>query len=179
MQTDPTRTAAQITRLLSAFPPTGSTDPDETLRRYFEAIDEFTLWDIETAVDWYIKGKVPGFDGRFAPTPPMLAGQARRARDERLSVEARERRALPPPAEEEVPKDPKIASGLRQLVKKLEENMLSPEASLRKRHHVMARANARFEPNMDPDAMMKRLGGRPPRYEVGDPEGNTDAGEAA
>lgn len=170
MQTDPTKTIAQISRLLSAFPPTGNPEPEETLRRYFEVLDEFSLWDIETAVDRYLRGKVPGFEGRFAPTPPMLAGQCRKALEERLVSEARRRPRLPAPEPEEV-KDPKIAEGLRQLAKDLGAQMLTDEAkSGRKRHDLLARANAKFAPDMSPAALHRRLG-----WSVGDPDGDSDA----
>lgn len=167
---DPIKTAELLRKLFSAFPVTNNADPEENLRRYFEAVEEYAFWDLETAVDRFIKGKVPGFEGRFAPTPPMLAAQCRRALEERLASEARKRPRLAAPEPEEV-KDPKIAAGLRKLAEDLGRKMLTDEAAKeRKRHDFAARVNARFTPDMNPRALERRLG-----WTVGDPDGDEDA----
>lgn len=171
MQTDPTKTIAQINRLLSAFPATGSANPDDQLRAYFEATDEYILWDLETAVGRYLRGKVPGFDGRFAPTPPMLAGQCRRAMEERLERDRMDRLRAPLPPPDDPPKDPRIADGLRKLAADLGASMRTAEAEAeRRRHELTARVNARFAPDMSPEALHRRLG-----WEVGDRDGEDAA----
>lgn len=72
-----------ITRLVSAFPPQTSAEPEEILRRYLEATEDCPFGDVETAVDEFIRGVVPGQNTNFAPTPPSLAARARMHTEQR------------------------------------------------------------------------------------------------
>lgn len=90
----------EIQRLLAAFPSTSQADPALVLHNFLTAVDDWSADYVEDAVSAFIKGQVPGFDGRFAPTPAMLGAQCRVASD----MEARRRYldrlatpALPPP----------------------------------------------------------------------------------
>ena len=90
---NPERVIAAINALLSPFPAGVTQGPaEEVFRRYLEAVDEFTADDIDGGVDLLMKGKLPGYNGNFAPTPPQLASAARIVRDKRLDSEALTRR---------------------------------------------------------------------------------------
>lgn len=161
MQT-PQKQSKELARLFSAFPPLSNPDPDETLRRYFEAIEDFPAGDLETAVTLYITGKVPGFDGRFAPTPPMLATGCR------IAAEMRQREAylktfsaprLPAPVLQKTPQErqsvrEKMAAAIDNLAASMAlQEVEAMEASKAR----WERTNERFHPDMSDDAIMERL----------------------
>lgn len=95
-----------IQRLLSGFPASQAVDQAELLRRYLEVAEDFHADDVLTSVDLYLKSQMPGFDGRYAPTPPMLAAGCRRAADIRARkayLDGLTRPDLPAPAVERTP----------------------------------------------------------------------------
>lgn len=95
---NPDRVLAAIDKMLSAFPPLNVPGTaDEVLRRYVEAVEDRFDIDIEGGVDLIVKGKVPGYSGAFAPTPPQFATAVRIAQDQRVSREMDRRPRLPPP----------------------------------------------------------------------------------
>lgn len=125
---------AAINRLLSCYQ-TGNApaDPAALLRRYIEAVEEYEDRDIEAGVDLLIKGKVPGINGSFAPTPPQVATASRMALEKRVDAEALERRLhprLPPP---DVEKTPEARERVRKMVAsltgKLGDNLRTEEAA--------------------------------------------------
>lgn len=170
----------QIDRLLSAFIPNANTEPHETLRRYLEAIDGIVFADIEAAVDDFVKAKVPGQNTRFAPTPPELAGHCRRLADRRHAehdarikatrqIESRSTDVLVSPEARD-----RAMALVRGAVQRLDDLAgrglkLNENAS-----ELMAKTNARFEPDMSPDAVAWRLMKRRPQYTAGDPDGEDE-----
>jgi len=155
---------AAINKLLSPFPQTTANgSADEVLRRYVEALTDYTLWDIETAVEAYLTGRAPGFDGRFAPTAPMLASACRRAMEERLDRENRARRmrpALPPP---DVERTPASRARVKMAVNgflKAQREITREETEMveRRRKERWNRAHVELGPDMSEDAMRRRLG---------------------
>lgn len=77
MQT-PQRKLKDIKRLLSNYPAGNSgADPALVLHNYLTAVEDHPAEVVEDAVTAFIKGKVPGHDGRFAPKAPELAQACR------------------------------------------------------------------------------------------------------
>lgn len=84
---DQTQKLKAIRRLLGQFPeqsgPTGETLEQRAERMalrttgYLTAIDGFDLDLVDDGVELVLKGELPGHDGRWAPTPPMLATACR------------------------------------------------------------------------------------------------------
>src|SRR5690606_36007701 len=84
---DQTRKLKAIRRLLGQFPEQGGAANEPLEKRaermalrttgYLTAIDGFVIEIIEDGVDLVVRGELPGHDGRFAPTPPMLATACR------------------------------------------------------------------------------------------------------
>lgn len=140
------------------------------------AVDEIPAQDVSAAVDAFLQGKVPGFDGRFAPTAPQLAAAARRAMNERLDSEERTNRytqpQLPPPivqhSAEERARVKALVDGF--VAKQVADGESADEVKARKA--LFDATNARFYPDMTPEAMMKRL--RLVPYTVGDADGDRD-----
>ena len=51
---------------------------DQHVKLYMHAIDNFKADEVLVAVDNFIRGNVPGWDGRFRPSAPQLAMECRR-----------------------------------------------------------------------------------------------------
>ena len=177
---NPERVLNAITKLLSPFP-AGNTQgtADEVLRRYLDAVEEFYPFDIEDGVDLLMKAKIPGYDGRFAPTPPQLATASRVARDKRLDAMSRERRlrpALPPPDIEKTPEQRARAKAkVAEFVASVSPDP-QDEATIAIRNARWAKVNAHFDPPQDEDSLTERLHlKRGARYSVGSPESDDAA----
>lgn len=147
---------------------------------YFEAVEDFEVRDIEAGRRIINAGKLPGYGGAFAPTPPQVASAVRIAMNARLDDENRYRQAhprLPPP---DVVKD----EGTRLRVKALATATLASlsdaigaesDAKRKERTERQERFDQRFEPDMSARETAKRLGLPYRGYDVGDPEGDEDA----
>ena len=166
----PQKQSKELARLFSAFPPLSNVDPDETLRRYFEAVEDFNAYDLETAVTLYIKGAVPGFDGRFAPTPPMLANGCRQA------AEMRQREAylasfnasrLAAPTVEKTAEQMERGRALMEAAVQRLASMNESESAeaIAASKARWEKVNARFAPDMSDEAIKERL--MKPRWTVG------------
>jgi hypothetical protein len=174
----PTKKLNEVHRLLSAFPATASADPEQALRNYIEAVEDYPADDVEAGVTMFIKGTFPGFDGRFAPTAPMLATACRRAMEERLDRQRDRRPALPPP--DKPPPTPEQRERAMALVRQFEaqvaaNNLTEDAAAARRKSELLQRTNARFMPDMDEDALAERLG-LSRGFSVGSPESEREAG---
>lgn len=165
--------------MFSAFPPLSNVDPDEALRRYFEAIEDFPAYDLETAVTLFVKGRVPGFDGRFAPTPPMLATACRQAADMRQRDAYLKSFNQPRLAAPDIEKTDEQRARARALMQQTVDN-LSAGTALESAEALAAsrarweKVNARFQPEMTDEAIAERLLGRRP-FDVGAPESDEAA----
>lgn len=144
------------------------------MRRYLDAVEEFAPFDVEDGVDLLMKAKIPGYDGRFAPTPPQLATASRKARDKRLEDMARARRlrpALPaPPIEHTDDERERAKAKVSEFVASVSPDP-ADEATIAIRNARWAKVNARFAPPMDDHSVMERLLG----YSVGSPESDREA----
>lgn len=151
-----------IQRLLSAFPTTGTADPALVLHNYLMAAEDFSADDVEAAVTMYIKGSVPGFDGRFAPTAPMLATACRKVIDERnkqayyASFSAP--RLPPPDIEKTDDQRQSVREKMNAAIENLAANMaLQSAEALEASKARWERTNDRFHPDMSDEAIMNRL----------------------
>jgi hypothetical protein len=164
----------EITRLLASWPGSATGNGDEQLRSYLLAIEDFdSMLDIEAGVNSLIKGTAPGVNPNFLPPPAALGAEVRRQNHLRAEAEDRARRlrpALPPPM---VVHSPESRAKIKEMVdgvKARAAETAEHEAEARRKAQNWAKVNARFAPDMDEDAMTKRLG-----FTVGDQVGHEDA----
>lgn len=169
MQT-PQRKLKDIQRLLSAFPAV-SGEPALILHNYLMVAEDFDADIVEEAVTLYIKGAMPGFDGRFAPTAPMLATGCRKAVEDRSRVAylaGLKMPRLPPPDLEKTPEQ--MARG-RAMMEAAIDNLAAHDAlasaeALDASKARWEKVNTMFHPDMSDDAIAERLLGRRP-FDVG------------
>lgn len=118
------RVAAAFERLFRTYtsPGKGLTAEEALQHRlasaqvYFEAVASYEAQDVETAVDAFLAGTVPGHNVAYAPPAPQVGAAARQAMVARLDSEHRARMArprLPPP---DVPKTPESRARVKNLV---------------------------------------------------------------
>lgn len=86
-----------VSLLLGTFPNFQSGDAEAALTAYAMVIGAADPRDVEPGIMKLIKGELPGFDGRFAPTSAQLARAIRVCLDKRVDAEIAARRRLPPP----------------------------------------------------------------------------------
>jgi len=169
----PQRKLKDIKRLLSAFPPIPG-DPALVLHNYLMAVDDWAADFVEEAVTLYIKGNVPGFDGRFAPTAPMLATGCRLANERHarqryldgLSVPK-----LPSPTIEHTPEQRARAKAQVDAFVAAQDAVTLGAEETKAQNERWAKVNARFDPPQDDASIMERLMG----YSVGAPESDDAA----
>lgn len=168
-----------IQRLLAAFPATSQADPALVLHNYLMSVEDWPADIVTDAVDQFMKGNVPGWDGRFAPTPPMLGSACRRAQEavSRANYLTRiSRPALPPPDithtdEERARAKAKVA----EFVASVSDDP-ADEATIAIRNARWAKVNARFDPPQDDESLAERLHlRRGVDYSVGAPESDDAA----
>lgn len=173
---DPIKVLKIVERLLLPFPrANGAAWANDALRCYIEVVKEHTIWDIESGAEMLKKGKFPGYDGRFEPTPPQFSTAARRAMEERLRMAERIKRLHPrlPPAEivhtqeQRAKAKREVADAIASMAASDPQSDIN-SASNRERWQ---RINARFTPPMDDRSIMGRLAG----YSVGAPESDREA----
>lgn len=175
--TDTTRLMAAIDRLLLPFPALGSERAEELLRLYVAAAQDSDIRDIEAGVDRLLTGRHPGYDGRFAPTPPQLGNAILRCMHDRLDRENRMRAAKPRLPAPDVPKDDESrkrvlakAAAAAEMLEEVTHAMSSSSEADRRR--FAERVAARFDPDPNGYATQERL---LRRWVVGDAEANEDA----
>lgn len=165
----------QIQRLLSNFPPVAG-DIQQVVGNYLAAVDGWSYDDVTMAVDLYVKGQMPGFDGRFAPTPPMLVSGCRKAAE----IKARDRYlrkvATPQLSAPDIVHTPeeraRVKAKVQRFIEQQNEMAIAGDESETKRKAMgWAKVNARFNPDMSDDALMARLMG----FSVGSPESEENA----
>lgn len=159
--------------LFATFPPqTG--DLQSMLEAYEIALDKHDERDIEDAVRRFIRGEVEGHNANFAPTAAKLGEAVRTSMIDRLDREKRfAKPKLPPP---DVVKDDASRTRVKLMVDRfvadMADTMRTPESAadhLRKAQQ-WDRTNARFTPDMDDDAMRRRL----MPFRAGDEDGDRD-----
>ncbi len=125
----PTRKMDEIDRLLSAVH-TDATDPEQSLRNFLLAVDDYPADDVEQAVTHLVKGIAPGVNPAYPLRPPQLGAECRRVMHLRLDSERRAKpyAALPPPAVSEAERD-RVGAGLKQLASDLGETVRNAEAA--------------------------------------------------
>lgn len=174
---------ALVSLLLGSFPNFQSGDAEAALAAYEIVMTDADERDLQPGVMLIIGGKLPGHDGRFAPSAPQLARAIRIAMDRRVDAENARRAALPPPDDEWVDDPPEVKalnrSKLDAIVQSLANTMRTDDAEADRKAKALAnRTNARFDPSMDPADMAARLGLKRARYTVGDPDAeNGDMGQ--
>lgn len=166
MQT-PQRKLKEIQRLLSAFPDTMRGDPTLLLHNYLTAIEDYTADTVSDAVDMFLRCEIPAFDGRFAPTAPVLASGCRFAAEKAARANYLSRLAapkLPPPQIEHTPEErERIRAMAREAAATLASPAAEHEAEIAARKEQWARVNARFAPDLSEEALAQRLLGREPQ----------------
>jgi hypothetical protein len=154
---------ADINRLLSGYPPGNWTDPEQALRSYLLAVDDYPAQDVEAAVVALIKGVAPGVNPGFLPPPAVVGAECKRQNNLRCEREARDKRlhpALPPPDVERTPESrARVKAMIDQTVANLAAKSLDDPVERHRRR--IAKTNERFDAN--------------PYFEVGDPEDTADA----
>ena len=108
----------------------------------------------------FIKGQVPGHDGRFAPTPPMLAGACRLVleRENRARyLEGLSAPRLPSPDIEKTPEQRERAKAkVAEFVASVGADAMTEAETLAKSAQ-WAKVTARFDPPQDDASIRKRL----------------------
>lgn len=153
-----------------------NTDADGAARGYLLAIEDYPLGDVQAAVRLLITGQFAEHDGRYPPTPPQLGRACRHVLNRRVEAEDRDRRLhphLPPPDVVKTAESrARVAGMVAQLVGKMAETARTEDAAAAKRRaEQQRRTDERFKPEMDPEAVKRRLH---LDYTVGDAAG--DAG---
>lgn len=190
---DQTKKLKAIRRLFGQFPELGG-PPDESLAEraerlalrttgYLMALDGFAFEIVEDGVDLVIRGELPGHDGRFVPTAPMLASACRLAAEKH----ARQRYLngikaprLPAP---DIVHSAESQARVRDLAKHAAEvigavNLDTTETDIAASKARWEKTNAYFQPPMDEASITKRLLLRA-EDRLGYSTGNSDGEEAA
>lgn len=174
----PKHILAVVNRLLSPFPAGGQGAGEDVLREYVRVAQSYTDADLTAGADLLMSGRFPGYDGRFAPSPPQFGAACRKALEDRLDAEAIDRRMRPrlaPPDVEKTDESRKrVLARTAELVEALAAQQRTEDAQVeRERKARQARVNDRFAPDMSREAVSRRLYPRDP-WDVGDPEGDAE-----
>lgn len=149
------------------------------LRRYVEVVEGFDIELVEAGVSICLGGELPGYDGRFAPTPPMFATACRMAADRRqrrARIENLSAPRLPAPLVEHTPESRQRIRAMAQQAADALAAVNAGEAveEAERNRERWEKVNARFQPDMAPDAVMDRLMRRR-SYDIGAPESDENA----
>lgn len=139
-----------VSLLLASFPNFSSGDADAALAAYSLVISKAAdQRDVEAGITALINGEVAGFDGRFAPTATQLARAIREALDRRVDVEIAERKALPPPPEQDFPEPtPEQKARVQALMDQVRQTYGSERSDQEReeqRRALMRKTNERFD----------------------------------
>lgn len=149
---------------------------------FLTALDGFAIELVEDAVDLVLRGELPGHDGRWAPTPPMLATACRLAAEKN----ARQRYLngfsaprLPAPTiektDEQRQRVREMANHAAQTIGAV--NLDTTEAEIAASKARWERVNAHFDPPQDDASLTDRLNRNRDRqgYSIGAPESEENA----
>ncbi len=149
---------AEINRLLAGYPPGNWIDPEEALRGYLLAVEDYPADDVTAAVDSLIKGVAPGVNPGFLPPPAVVGSECHRQNHLRAEREARDRalrpRLPPPDIERTAESQARVRALMERTVNGLRAQS-TDEDPVERHRRVVARANQ--------------------YWDVGDPEGAEDA----
>lgn len=151
---------AAFNRLFSTYPQFATGDFGEAMRAYFDAVELYETIDIVAAVKNFLSGSAPGMNPAFAPSAPMVGAETRRVMNLRLDAEHRSRVPLPPPTVSHAPDElARMSAKAEEAIARLTASMRTEDAAADKRQRDgWARTNARFQPDMSPNAVKRRLG---------------------
>ena len=189
---DQTGKLKALRKLFGQFPEAGGRADESIEQRaermalratgFLTALDGFALDLVEDAVDLVLRGELPGHDGRFAPTPPMLATACR------LAAEKNARRTYlngiksPRLVAPEIRKTDEQRQRVRELAKHAAEtigagNLDTTEAEMAASKERWDKVNARFDPPQDDASLTDRLNlNRDSQgYDIGAPESDEAA----
>lgn len=146
------------------------------LHNYLTAVSGFSLDIVTDAVDLVIRGYLPGHDGRFAPTPPMLATACRLVAEQQARQRYLAGLNAPRLAPPEIVKTDEQRRRVLDIVAHAAEaigavDAETDEAAIAASKARWARVNARFMPEQTEDAIRERLLG----YSIGSPESEREA----
>lgn len=161
MQT-PQKKAREIQRLLNSFPSANPADPVQYLNNFMDVAEDFHAELVEAGVTILIKGLLPGFDGRFAPTAPMLATACRKAADDaarKRYLDGLNAPRLPPPEIQKTDDQrARACAKMQQAIDNLSAGTaLESAEALAAEKARWGKVNVRFAPDMSEDAIMDRL----------------------
>lgn len=149
---------------------------------FLTALDGFALDLVEDAVDLVLRGELPGHDGRFAPTPPMLATACRLVAEKHARRRYIDGIKAPRLAAPEIPKTDEQRQRVRELAKHAAEtigavNLDTTEAEIAASKERWDKVNAHFDPPQDEVSLTDRLNLRRDArgFEVGSPESEEHA----
>ena len=174
----PQRKLKDIQRLLAGFPPI-SGDPALVLHNYLMAVEDWAADFVEDGVTLILKGKLPGHDGRFAPTPPMVATACRMSAEASARLRYLNRLktpALPAPDIKHTPEERARAKAkVAEFVASVSPDP-QDEATIAIRNERWAKVNAHFDPPQDDESLTDRLHlKRGADYTAGAPESDDAA----
>ena len=149
---------------------------------YLTAIDGFATDLVEDAVDLVLKGELPGHDGRFVPTPPMLASACRMAAERVARVRYLNRLRTPQLPAPDIKHTPESQERVRQMAQDAAErigavDLHTSETEIAASQERWAKVNAHFAPPQDDASLTERLNLRrdPRGYSIGSPESEDNA----
>jgi hypothetical protein len=157
--------------LLATFPSFQTGDAEAALTAYQLVIAKEDQRDLQDGVMLIIDSRLPGHDGRFAPTAPQLARAIRICRDKRIEAETKQAKLLTgaSPSDDWLPNEAQRARG-RQVLEKLSASLTAqleadqeapPERVAfenEERRQRWQKINDRFRPDPSPEALAARLG---------------------
>lgn len=152
------------------------------MRRYIEVAGGFDADLVERGVDLLMNGAIPGYEGRFAPTPPQLGTACRRAAEQRAHqryIEDFSAPRLPAPMIEKTPEQQARARALvDQFVASQNPSKLEERSSDQATKDRLAKHDAFFASEFIPAEGVGRISktlARKLGYEVGSPESDDAA----
>lgn len=137
-----------VSLLLGTFPNFQSGDAEAALTAYSLVITQADPRDVEPGIMMLIRGELPGFDGRFAPTAPQLSRAIRVSLERRVDRENAERRRIPPPMEDREEPTPEAKARVRALMEQVERTHgVDHDAEERafRRRDLLRRTNEHFD----------------------------------
>lgn len=185
---DQTRKLKALRKLFGQFPEVGG-PANETIEAraermairttgYLTAIDGFAADLVDDGVNLVLKGELPGHDGRFVPTPPMLATACRIAADRNARQRYLAGLSAPRLPAPQIEHSQESRERVRQMAQDAAERIGAVNLHMAEEEIIAAKArwekvNAHFDPPQDYDSLTSRL--HLPRYSVGSPESDGEA----
>lgn len=171
---------ADINRLLACYPPGSSAEPEQMLRGYLLAVEDYAADDVEAAVDTLIKGAAPGVNPNFLPPPATVGAECRRQLNLRLDSQQRSQLARPALPRPDVEHSPESRARIKAMVDAVASKASLPDAIRDKSSKARGEADTRWLLNRGD--LVEHPGNPYPvsrtllrQFEVGDPEAEADA----